>query len=74
MDYKELIKALRCNGECHEGCPYLTSDRDCLAYPEQLEQDAADALEGLLKTRTDELNAAYRQGYDAARMEEKKHG
>lgn len=50
-DYSELVKALRCNGECHEGCPYRTSDGDCLAYSELLEQDAAAAIEELLPKR-----------------------
>lgn len=46
-EYTELIKALRCVGECHEGCPYRTSNGNCSAHSARLEQDAAAAIEAL---------------------------
>lgn len=48
-DYTKLVAALRCVGECHEGCPYRTSEGNCSAHSAQLEQDAADAIEELMK-------------------------
>lgn len=67
-DYKKIIKSLRYCGNfaeregCDESCEYF-DDMDC---PKRIMTDAADAFEEILRTRTDELNAAYRQGYDAA--------
>lgn len=46
-DYTKLVEALRCIGECHEGCPYRTSYGNCSAHSAKLEQDAAAAIEDL---------------------------
>ena len=62
-DYKELIKALREKATFEYTGKLLSKREQAL---EQLAFDAADALEEILRARTDELNAAYRQGYDAA--------
>ena len=50
-DYSKLVEALRCIGECHEGCPYRTSYGNCSAHSAKLEQDAAAAIEELLPKR-----------------------
>lgn len=74
-DYKELICALRrCDmkqGCYNSSCKYSIGKYFC--DMNKIHADAADALEELLRTRTDELNAAYRQGYDAAMMEVEKY-
>ena len=63
-DYAELAKALRlcANYECGQ-CLYDRIGSDCSI---KLANDAANAIETLLATRTDELNNAWKQGYDAA--------
>ena len=73
-DYKKLIKALRLcqNDDGCESCAYKKDMLQKFCWLNAM-SDAADAIEEILRTRTDELNAAYRQGYDAARMEVKKH-
>lgn len=45
-DYKKLIEALRCNGECHDGCAYRSEEGWCDAEA-KMDADAADAIEEL---------------------------
>ena len=56
-DYTKLVKALRYCGNfteregCAESCEYF-NDMDC---PRRIMSDAADALEEILRTRTDRV-------------------
>ena len=62
-DYTKLVQALRCVGECHEGCPYRTSEGNCSAHSAQLEQDAAAAIEALqaeVERLKADVDSAYR--------------
>ena len=47
-DYKKLIEALRCNGECHDECAYRSEEGWCDAEA-KMDADAADAIEELLQ-------------------------
>jgi len=45
-DYKKLIEALRCNGECHDGCAYRSEEGWCDAEA-KMDADAAAAIKAL---------------------------
>lgn len=73
MTNEELIKALRYCGNfvdrdgCDEECPYF-NDKDC---PKRIMCDAADALEALLKERTEMIKGAKKTAKVYAKFYEK---
>jgi DNA-directed RNA polymerase subunit RPC12/RpoP len=56
-DYTKLIEALRCDGNCKDGCPYSMDNRDWCDET-RIIKDAADALEAAGE-RIAELEKSY---------------